>query len=172
MSNDEFPLPGEVGEQFLRLRQGAQKHRLSRQSERQGHRNRSVRGFHRCLSAHRPGTITDIKVFPHGCVYTLVCASAMSELAKGRDLDQALELEPARGGGGPRRSAGRPPALCPSGGQYPGRGHRRLLQECCKLWSKKSEPDGAGLLRMSNSALIAGRKAVVPVSRISLECPG
>lgn len=26
--------------------------------------------------------------------YTLVCASAMSELAKGRNLDQALELEP------------------------------------------------------------------------------
>jgi nitrogen fixation protein NifU and related proteins len=40
------------------------------------------------------GTITDIKVVPHGCVYTLVCASAMSELAKGRDLDQALELAP------------------------------------------------------------------------------
>jgi nitrogen fixation protein NifU and related proteins len=35
-----------------------------------------------------------IKVQPHGCVYTLVCASAMSELAKGRHLDQALNLEP------------------------------------------------------------------------------
>ena len=33
-------------------------------------------------------------MLPQGCVYTLVCASAMSELAKGRDLDQALELEP------------------------------------------------------------------------------
>ena len=40
------------------------------------------------------GTIADIKVLPHGCLYTLVGASAMSELAKGRDLDQALELEP------------------------------------------------------------------------------
>jgi nitrogen fixation protein NifU and related proteins len=40
------------------------------------------------------GAIADIKVAPHGCVYTLVCASAMSELAKGRDLDHALELEP------------------------------------------------------------------------------
>jgi len=40
------------------------------------------------------GAIADIKVFPQGCVYTLVCASAMSELAKGRDLEQALELEP------------------------------------------------------------------------------
>jgi nitrogen fixation NifU-like protein len=40
------------------------------------------------------GTIADIKVLPRGCVYTLVCASAMSELAKGRRLDQALEIEP------------------------------------------------------------------------------
>lgn len=40
------------------------------------------------------GIITDIKVAPHGCIYTLVCASAMSELARGRDLDQALELDP------------------------------------------------------------------------------
>jgi len=40
------------------------------------------------------GTIADIKVRPHGCLYTLVCASAMSELAMGRDLDHALELEP------------------------------------------------------------------------------
>jgi nitrogen fixation protein NifU and related proteins len=40
------------------------------------------------------GTIADIKVLPHGCLYTLVCASAMSDLAKGRDLDHALELEP------------------------------------------------------------------------------
>lgn len=38
--------------------------------------------------------IADIKVLPHGCLYTLVCASAMSELAKGRDLEQALELKP------------------------------------------------------------------------------
>jgi nitrogen fixation NifU-like protein len=40
------------------------------------------------------GTIADIKVLPRGCVYTLVCASAMSELAMGRDLEGALELEP------------------------------------------------------------------------------
>ena len=40
------------------------------------------------------GTIADIRVFPHGCIFTVVCASAMSELAKGRDLDHALELEP------------------------------------------------------------------------------
>ena len=40
------------------------------------------------------GAIAEIKVLPRGCIYTLVCASAMSELAKGRNLDQALELEP------------------------------------------------------------------------------
>jgi nitrogen fixation NifU-like protein len=40
------------------------------------------------------GAIADIKVVPHGCIFTVVCASAMSELAKGRDLDHALELEP------------------------------------------------------------------------------
>lgn len=40
------------------------------------------------------GIITDIRVAPHGCIYTFVCASAMSELARGRDLDQALELDP------------------------------------------------------------------------------
>lgn len=40
------------------------------------------------------GTVTDIKVIPRGCQYTVVCASAVSELARGRDLDSALELEP------------------------------------------------------------------------------
>ncbi|KMY66961.1 hypothetical protein AAU61_13435 [Desulfocarbo indianensis] len=38
--------------------------------------------------------LKDIRVAPHGCVYTVVCASAMSELAKGRTLDEALTLEP------------------------------------------------------------------------------
>ena len=40
------------------------------------------------------GIITDIRVAPHGCIYTVACASAMSELARGRELDQALELDP------------------------------------------------------------------------------
>lgn len=38
--------------------------------------------------------IRDIKFAPHGCVFTLVCASAVTDLAKGLNLDQALELEP------------------------------------------------------------------------------
>lgn len=38
--------------------------------------------------------ITDIGVFPLGCVYTQVCAAAICELAMGRDLERALEIEP------------------------------------------------------------------------------
>lgn len=41
------------------------------------------------------GRINDIKVMPNGCIYTVVCASALSELILGRTLKQALELEPA-----------------------------------------------------------------------------
>ncbi|MHC1742836.1 MAG: iron-sulfur cluster assembly scaffold protein [Syntrophobacteraceae bacterium] len=94
MSTDEFPLPGQVGEQFLML---------ARQPRNVGFlENPSGQGFSvgQCgdsievsLRVDR-GTISDIRVLPRGCVYTLVCASAMSELAMGRDLDGALELEP------------------------------------------------------------------------------
>ena len=38
--------------------------------------------------------IADIRVVPHGCLYTVVCASALSELAKGRSLEGALQLGP------------------------------------------------------------------------------
>jgi nitrogen fixation NifU-like protein len=39
-------------------------------------------------------TITGIRCRYEGCQYTLACASAMSKLAQGRTLTQALELEP------------------------------------------------------------------------------
>lgn len=38
--------------------------------------------------------IGEIKVRPKGCVYTIACASAMSELACGRSLEKVLALEP------------------------------------------------------------------------------
>ena len=38
--------------------------------------------------------IRDIKVAPKGCLYTRACASAVSELAKGKDLTAALKIEP------------------------------------------------------------------------------
>jgi nitrogen fixation NifU-like protein len=94
VSTDDFPLPGEVGEPFLWH---------AREPKNLGClKNPSGTGtaIGQCgdsidVSLHIDGgTITDIKVAPRGCVYTLVCASAMSELALGRDLDQALELDP------------------------------------------------------------------------------
>jgi nitrogen fixation NifU-like protein len=38
--------------------------------------------------------IRDIKVAPQGCLYTKACASAVSELAKGKNLTAALQIEP------------------------------------------------------------------------------
>jgi nitrogen fixation protein NifU and related proteins len=94
VSTDDLPLPGQVGELF---------HGHAREPRNLGSiENPSGQGtaIGQCgdsmdvsLRIDR-GIITDIKVVPHGCIYTLVCASAMSELAKGRDLDQALELDP------------------------------------------------------------------------------
>ncbi len=94
MSADEFPLPGQVGDQFLLL---------AREPKNVGFlENPSGRGFAvgQCGDSIEVslqvdgGTISNIRVLPRGCVYTLVCASAMSQLAMGRDLDGALEIEP------------------------------------------------------------------------------
>ena len=40
------------------------------------------------------GGISEIRVFPDGCMHTLACASALSELARGLSPDQALEITP------------------------------------------------------------------------------
>jgi len=40
------------------------------------------------------GVIKQIRCNPEGCVYTVACASAMSVLAQGRTIDQALQLQP------------------------------------------------------------------------------
>lgn len=39
-------------------------------------------------------TIKEVKVRPQGCIYTWVCASAMSEMAQGRRIEEALRIEP------------------------------------------------------------------------------
>ncbi|PID39055.1 MAG: hypothetical protein CR984_07935 [Proteobacteria bacterium] len=39
-------------------------------------------------------TITDIKCLPDGCLFTIACASAMSELVKGKPVETALEIQP------------------------------------------------------------------------------
>lgn len=38
--------------------------------------------------------IRDIRYLPRGCAFTIACSSAMSELAKSRTLEQALEISP------------------------------------------------------------------------------
>ncbi len=38
--------------------------------------------------------IADIRHQPRGCAFTIACASAMSELARNRTLEQALDISP------------------------------------------------------------------------------
>ncbi len=94
MSNGDFPLPGQVGAHFLRLARQPENigsiENPSGKGNAVGQCGDSVEVFLQIAGE----VITDIKVTPRGCVYTLVCASAMSELVKGRDLDEALYLEP------------------------------------------------------------------------------
>ena len=94
MTDGEFPAPGEVGEQFLCLARFPKNIgsliNPSGKGEAVGKCGDSIEVS---LRIEREA-ITEIKVLPRGCVYTLVCASAMSELAKGRHLDHALNLEP------------------------------------------------------------------------------
>lgn len=39
-------------------------------------------------------TIVDIGHQPYGCAYTVACASAVTDLAKGKTVEQALALQP------------------------------------------------------------------------------
>ncbi len=94
MSHDDFPVPGQVGEQFLHLARypkniGSLDNPCGR-GVAMGQCGDAIEVFLRIAG----GAIADIRVLPRGCVYTLVCASAMSELAKGRHLEHALELDP------------------------------------------------------------------------------
>jgi nitrogen fixation protein NifU and related proteins len=91
---DNFPLPGQVSELFLgHAREPKNLGYLQTPSGQATAVGQCGDSIDVALQIDR-GIITDIKVVPHGCIYTLVCASAMSELAKGRNLDQALELDP------------------------------------------------------------------------------
>ena len=94
MSDGDFPVPGEVGEQFLCLARFPKNIGFLDNPSSKGAAVGKCGDSMEVSLKIESGAIADIKVFPRGCVYTLVCASAMSELAKGRDLDQALELEP------------------------------------------------------------------------------
>ena len=39
------------------------------------------------------GLLKEVLVQPNGCVYTQVCAGAVSNLARGKSIEEALELE-------------------------------------------------------------------------------
>jgi nitrogen fixation protein NifU and related proteins len=93
VSEGDFPRPGEVGEQFLRIARYPKNIGSLDNPSAQGAAVGKCGDFIEVSLRIESGAIADIKVFPHGCLYTLVCASARSELAKGRDLDHALELE-------------------------------------------------------------------------------
>ena len=94
MSDGDFPKLAEVSEQFLRVARFPQNLGFLDNPNGQGVAvGKCVDSIEVSLRVES-GSIADIKVYPRGCVYTLVCASAMSEMAKGRDLDKALELEP------------------------------------------------------------------------------
>ena len=94
MSDGEFPVLGEVGEQFLYLARFPKNIGMIDNPSAKGAAVGKCGDSIEVSLRIDLGTIVDIKVLPHGCLYTLVCASAMSELANGRDLDHALELEP------------------------------------------------------------------------------
>jgi nitrogen fixation NifU-like protein len=94
LSESDFPMPGEVGEQFLSLARFPKNIGWLDNPSGQGTAVGKCGDSIEVSLQINQGAIADIKVLPHGCLYTLVCASAMSELAKGRELDHALELEP------------------------------------------------------------------------------
>jgi nitrogen fixation protein NifU and related proteins len=94
VSTDDFPLPGQVGEPFLWHAKDPQNLGCLKNPSSKGTAIGQCGDSIDVSLRIDGGTITDIQVVPRGCVYTLVCASAMSELAKGLDLDQALELDP------------------------------------------------------------------------------
>jgi nitrogen fixation NifU-like protein len=94
VSDGDFPLPGEVGEQFLCLARSPKNIGLLDNPSGKGAAVGQCGDSIEVSLRIETGAIAEIKVLPRGCVYTLVCASAMSELAKGRNVDHALELEP------------------------------------------------------------------------------
>lgn len=94
MSEGDLTLPGRPGEHFLRLANrpvniGSMANPDGKGSL-TGQCGDSVEVFLRIADDR----IEDIRVAPRGCIHTWVCASAMSELAVGRTLDDALFMGP------------------------------------------------------------------------------
>ncbi len=94
MSHDDIALPGTVSPRFVdhasEPRNQGELVAPSGRAEMVGSCGDAI-VLHLTVEAER---LTAVKVQPKGCVYTLVCASAVSVLAQGLTLDQALGLEP------------------------------------------------------------------------------
>jgi nitrogen fixation protein NifU and related proteins len=95
LSDSDSLVPGEVGEPFLCLARFPKHLGWLANPSGKGAAVGKCGDFLGVSLKIESGAIADIMVFPRGCVFTPVCASAMSEPAKGRDLDRALELEAA-----------------------------------------------------------------------------
>jgi len=94
VSDHDFPITGTVGEQFLLLANFPKNIGTLENPSAKGAAVGKCGDSIEVSLRVEAGNIADIKVYPRGCIYTLVCASAMSEMAMGRDLDKALELSP------------------------------------------------------------------------------
>lgn len=94
MTDHEHELPEGVGEQFIDHMQNPRNIGVLEaprfEAEMTGVCGDSI-GVTIAVNGQR---IRSIRVAPRGCAYTVVCASAMSELAEGKTLDEALGLEP------------------------------------------------------------------------------
>lgn len=94
MSEDLLIIPGQVGEGFV------EHARAPRNLGEMAHPDGQAKAVGSCgdwiqvALRVRDEVITEVKVVPQGCIYTTVCASVVSELARGLRLDQALELTP------------------------------------------------------------------------------
>ncbi len=90
----ELPIAGAADPRFLRHAQAPEKQARPQGTNgvatEVGQCGDSVDVFVKVKDEH----IADIGVAPHGCVYTVVCASALGKLAQGLSLDQALGLNP------------------------------------------------------------------------------
>ncbi len=94
MSDHEIPLPGQVGQQFLaHARLPRNLGTLSNptgQATEVGQCGDSVDVFIRVENE----AIAEIKALPHGCVYTVVCASALGDLARGLGWSRPCNWSP------------------------------------------------------------------------------
>lgn len=94
MPEHSLPLPGQVGESFFSHAESPRNMETIFSPDGSG---RAVGQCGDSISIDLKvddDVIREIRIAPHGCIYTKACASAISELARGRKILRALEIEP------------------------------------------------------------------------------